>query len=402
MECDIFISYSHEDQEWVEALVRQLTPMVKEYAIKLWDDTSIPRNKYWRNELEQSLHASRVAVFLVSPAFLESALFPEGAPPVVLKRAEALDNNIQWIAARPCTLDHPFAIYPPLNDPEHPLVDYTGDLLEEEILQICEKIAVESRRTMLGRKDDESRQPSPARANLTEPLPLLSEEDRLELLRDLGLGEVESVDADGGVIPANPMDLDRDYLDTQEARFEGYLRHLMQNERFLMFFKEMVKVTDPSKVRDMGEKLGITQELMDKIAQAPEQSGSIDSAAKAEFEEAQRRFDGDTTLVLTVGSHADPIRIDFEGDEKIIIGQARDALKPDIDLGPYLDKPYGVSRQHIQLWREDNRLCIRDMNSLNHTYINGQFLRPGQTYVVQSGDKIRLGALLLVAHFEHP
>ena len=174
MQCDIFISYSNEDKEWVEVLIRHLTPMIKEYAIKLWDDSAIPRDKYWQNELEQSLHASRVAVFLVSPAFLESALFPEGEPPVVLKRAEAHNNNIRWIAARPCPLEHPLAIYPPLNNPDHPLVDYTGDHLEQELLHISEKIAAESRRTMVGSRADETQQSPPGRPSLTEPLPMVA------------------------------------------------------------------------------------------------------------------------------------------------------------------------------------------------------------------------------------
>lgn len=400
MQCDIFISYSNEDKEWVQGLIRHLTPMIKEYAIKIWDDASIPRNKYWRNDLEQSLHASRVAVFLVSPAFLESPLFPADEPAVVLKRAEAHNNNIRWIAARPCALEHPFTIYPPLNNPDQPLVNFSGEELDQELLRISEKIAAESRRTITASQTEETYQSSSSRPNLTEPLPLLSEDDRLELLRDLGFSEVESVDADGGVVPADPGDLDKDFLETQEIRFEGYLRHLMQNERFLMFFKEMVKVTDPTKVKDMGEKLGITQEWMDAIEHPAKLTGPEDSSAKVEFEEGLRHFDSSTTLVLNIGPHADPIRIGFEGDEKVIIGQARDDQRPDFDLGPYLDKPYGVSRQHIQLWREDNHLNIRDMNSLNHTYINGQFLRPGQAYVVQSGDKIRLGALLLVAYFD--
>ncbi len=43
----IFISYSHEDKEWLERLLVHLKPLERGGTIDLWDDTRIKTGDRW-------------------------------------------------------------------------------------------------------------------------------------------------------------------------------------------------------------------------------------------------------------------------------------------------------------------------------------------------------------------
>ncbi|MCF0146332.1 MAG: FHA domain-containing protein [Eubacterium sp.] len=48
-----------------------------------------------------------------------------------------------------------------------------------------------------------------------------------------------------------------------------------------------------------------------------------------------------------------------------------------------------VSRVHARLQRKDGGYTLRDMNSRNGTWVNGEMLLPGQTAALRKGDRIR-------------
>jgi hypothetical protein len=62
-----------------------------------------------------------------------------------------------------------------------------------------------------------------------------------------------------------------------------------------------------------------------------------------------------------------------------------------IDLNPYgaLDK--GVSRLHLQLHIQDDRLFATDLNSSNGTYLNDIRLEPNKPTFVPNGARLLLG-----------
>ena len=50
-----------------------------------------------------------------------------------------------------------------------------------------------------------------------------------------------------------------------------------------------------------------------------------------------------------------------------------------------------VGRQHVDLLLHDGACYVVDLNSTNHTYLNGEPLNPGTEYPLQDGDEILLG-----------
>lgn len=66
---------------------------------------------------------------------------------------------------------------------------------------------------------------------------------------------------------------------------------------------------------------------------------------------------------------------------------------PDVDTGdPGLQA--GVSRRHAEVYQQGIQWFVRDLNSINGTWVNAQRLAPNGSMPVSSGDSIRLGKWL--------
>lgn len=65
-----------------------------------------------------------------------------------------------------------------------------------------------------------------------------------------------------------------------------------------------------------------------------------------------------------------------------------------LDFAPYNGFHMGVSRRHAMLRRLGNDLGIVDLESTNGTWINGVQIKPHESVLLRSGDRIALGRLL--------
>lgn len=68
---------------------------------------------------------------------------------------------------------------------------------------------------------------------------------------------------------------------------------------------------------------------------------------------------------------------------------------PDIDFSPYAAHQKGVSRQHVVIHQAGQELLVKDMGSVNGTYLNGHRLISHQLYPLKDGDELILGMLML-------
>ena len=82
----LFISYSHKDERWKDALVSQLGVLSQENGLDAWNDERIGVGTDWRGALQAAMDRARVAVLLVSADFLKSEFIQdqEAWAPVLL------------------------------------------------------------------------------------------------------------------------------------------------------------------------------------------------------------------------------------------------------------------------------------------------------------------------------
>ncbi len=73
---------------------------------------------------------------------------------------------------------------------------------------------------------------------------------------------------------------------------------------------------------------------------------------------------------------------------------------PEIDLTPYGGETGGVSRQHARIVRTGNQWSIIDLNSTNHTRVNGQRIEPQTPTPISDGTKLQFGRLVVTFHID--
>lgn len=86
---------------------------------------------------------------------------------------------------------------------------------------------------------------------------------------------------------------------------------------------------------------------------------------------------------------------------ELVLGRRNGHDKPDLDLHEFDAVNKGVSRRHASILWRNGELHLVDNGSANGTYINGERLVPHQPRVLQHGDDVRLGFLVLRVRFEY-
>jgi TIR domain len=93
----IFISYSHEDDDWRRRLVEALAPVARADEIDVWDDRHIAAGQDWAARIEEQIDRSNVAVLLVSTRFLASRYIAEFEVPRIVEAAATGRLTIKWV-----------------------------------------------------------------------------------------------------------------------------------------------------------------------------------------------------------------------------------------------------------------------------------------------------------------
>lgn len=104
----------------------------------------------------------------------------------------------------------------------------------------------------------------------------------------------------------------------------------------------------------------------------------------------------DKVVYLHFAGHTDPMIVRMSS--QMVMG--RESGEGRLNLERFEAVSQGVSRQHAALYPEEGFLYLRDLNSTNKTYLNGQQLVAGDNYKVHDGDEIMLGRLVVKVFFK--
>ena len=140
----IFVSYSHEDEEWKNRLRQMLTPFLRDgdIELQLWvDDESIQPGDRWHETIQNALETAGVAVVLVSASFLESEYVMKYELPEIISAAADGKIRLFWVyvsyAAYDATELEPFQAAHDVSQPLYTLARHEQD---EILLKIARNI----------------------------------------------------------------------------------------------------------------------------------------------------------------------------------------------------------------------------------------------------------------------
>jgi hypothetical protein len=97
----VFVSYSHDDRLWLNRFAQHIAVLERRGLIDVWSDGRIAAGADWEEAIETALSRARVAVLLVSPAFLASEFIWRREMPKVIAHAKDGMDALPLIV-RPC------------------------------------------------------------------------------------------------------------------------------------------------------------------------------------------------------------------------------------------------------------------------------------------------------------
>lgn len=126
----IFICYSHEDEQWrkkVETVIKSME--FEGFTLTIWNDTQIRTSTKWKDEIFNALSKSRIAILLVSSEFLASDFIQNQELPKILDRAKNENLRIMSVIISYCRFKENKGLsqYQALNPPDAPLLSMERD-----------------------------------------------------------------------------------------------------------------------------------------------------------------------------------------------------------------------------------------------------------------------------------
>jgi hypothetical protein len=137
----VFISYSHDDAEWLVRVRKSLKLLERRRLIEIWDDKAIQPGAKWREEIDGALKKSKIAVLLVSQNFAASDFILDEELPYILESAQLQQVQLLWIAVSSAPYDDiGIGEFQALNNPNEPLDSLNAGACNRELTRIYEKI----------------------------------------------------------------------------------------------------------------------------------------------------------------------------------------------------------------------------------------------------------------------
>ena len=138
----VFISYAHEDREWVDRVKRMMKPLLRTgQELRLWDDSLIEPGMNWREETAAALAEAKVALLLVSHAFLASEYLMNIELPKLLAVAEEGGLRVLWVSLSPCLVEKtPIWNYQAALPPALTLAEMSEQQLQRALKTLSERI----------------------------------------------------------------------------------------------------------------------------------------------------------------------------------------------------------------------------------------------------------------------
>lgn len=123
-------------------MLLQHLAFLKQKGVYIWTDLEIETGEQWYEEIKSALWIARVAVLLVTPAFLDSSFIQKHELPPLLNAAKSEGLTIFWIPVEPSSYDHyEISNFQAAYSPNEPLYSLKGAKRNQALVEIASKLA---------------------------------------------------------------------------------------------------------------------------------------------------------------------------------------------------------------------------------------------------------------------
>ncbi|AMY07804.1 hypothetical protein LuPra_00985 [Luteitalea pratensis] len=98
----LFISYSHLDTKWLDAITEQLAVLQAEGLVSICDDTKLQVGENWYEQLNEIMLGARLGLLLISAPFLNSEFVRKEEVPRLFDQHAAVGMKIYPLLVEPC------------------------------------------------------------------------------------------------------------------------------------------------------------------------------------------------------------------------------------------------------------------------------------------------------------
>lgn len=138
----IYISYSHHDEEWCERLRIYLNPLIRKYGSSGWSDKALSLGEDWKKKITSAIGRARLAIILLSPAYLASDLLLRRELPRLVELAQLGDLRLIWVCVRRCDWSSsPLAEFQAAHDPHIALETLPGTKRDKVLMEIVRGVS---------------------------------------------------------------------------------------------------------------------------------------------------------------------------------------------------------------------------------------------------------------------
>ncbi len=142
MSKSIFISYAHEDKDWLDDLLVALAPLSRRQDVDVWSDRDIQPGEIWADQIEAHLSQANVAVLLVSAYFLASDFIATTELPTIVDAAKAGRVTLMWVPVSASDWEStPLADFQAVISPAKPLDAMTDAAAKAALVTVAKRIA---------------------------------------------------------------------------------------------------------------------------------------------------------------------------------------------------------------------------------------------------------------------
>lgn len=124
LEPKIFISYSHQDNHWLNRIQTHLRVLKNHLNLDfdLWDDERLTTGDDWEKEIKEAINESDIAILIISTDFLASDFITKKEIPPILENAEKKGVKIMPIVVEHCYFEiSEISKFQSVNPPNKPL-----------------------------------------------------------------------------------------------------------------------------------------------------------------------------------------------------------------------------------------------------------------------------------------